>query len=81
MRPIVMNPRRSRVSIPAVGVLLEIRVQEGEKAPIGAVLAVLGEEGESAAPAPARVTAGGPGSSYSTVSCGSRVRATYRRIR
>jgi pyruvate dehydrogenase E2 component (dihydrolipoamide acetyltransferase) len=42
------------------GVILEIRVQEGEKAPIGSTLAVLGEEGESAADIPAAVEAPAP---------------------
>lgn len=42
------------------GVILEIRIQEGEKAPIGSTLAVLGEEGESAADVPAAAEALAP---------------------
>lgn len=38
------------------GVILEIRVQEGEKAPIGATLALLGAEGESVSDAPPAAT-------------------------
>lgn len=43
----------AEVPSPGAGVLLEIRHQEGETVEVGTVIAVVGEEGESAAAAPA----------------------------
>lgn len=54
----------AEIPSPAAGVLLEIRVAEGETVPVDAVVAVLGAAGEEAAP-PAPVT-GPDGSSAET---------------
>ena len=52
----------TEIPSPAAGVLLEIRVQEDETVEVGAVLAVVGEEGAapSEAPAPAAPESGAP---------------------
>src|SRR5260370_42352195 len=42
----------SEVPAPAAGLLTEIRVPEGETAPVGAVLAVIGDAAASQPPAP-----------------------------
>src|SRR5690349_15714004 len=43
----------SEVPSPVSGVITEIKVNEGETVPVGAVLAVVGDGAASAAPAPA----------------------------
>ncbi|MGB2913908.1 MAG: biotin/lipoyl-containing protein, partial [Pyrinomonadaceae bacterium] len=48
----------AEVPSPGAGILLEIRTQEGETVEVGTVVAVVGEEGEAGASAPAPVAAG-----------------------
>ena len=43
----------TRLPSPVAGVITEIRVQEGETVPVGAVLAIVGDAGSAPAPAPA----------------------------
>ncbi|HRI03536.1 MAG TPA: 2-oxoglutarate dehydrogenase, E2 component, dihydrolipoamide succinyltransferase [Pyrinomonadaceae bacterium] len=48
----------AEVPSPGAGILLEIRTQEGETVEVGTVVAVVGEEGEAGASAPAPAAAG-----------------------
>jgi len=45
---------------PVAGVITEIRVQEGETVPVGAILAIVGDAGSAPAPAPAAEPAAAP---------------------
>ena len=62
--------------------MLRILVGEGEIAPVGAVLVVIGEQGEAVAPAPASAPQASPAPSPQSASDGGKVRATplVRRI-
>jgi 2-oxoisovalerate dehydrogenase E2 component (dihydrolipoyl transacylase) len=57
---VITDKVETEVPAPISGVLLEIRAAEGETVPVGEVIAVLGEAGEAAAPAPEAVPAAPP---------------------
>ena len=50
----------TEVPSPVAGVLVEIRVQEGDTVPVGAVIGVVGDAGSAPAPAPAPAAASAP---------------------
>ena len=53
----------AEIPAPAAGVLTDIKVQEGETVPVNAVVAMIGQQGEPAAPPPAATEAPPPAKS------------------